>query len=314
MSLEVGNSSIADEEVDLRELFATLWAGKWLILAITCIFAAASLFYALYKPEIYQASVLLAPAQDSGSSRISNQLSGLASLAGVNLGGGDANKTTIATEVLKSRAFLTDFIHSYNLSEELMATESWDNAQQEWEYRKEVFNPATEEWGTDEDGKSLKPTDWDLVKTFKEKLSVIENKENGMVTVSLKSRSPSAAQKWVEWLVNDLNEHMRTQDIREAEASIDYLESKLRETNIAGMQQVFYQLIENETRTVMLANAQPEYVFKTIDPAVVPQEKIEPNRTLIVFLSSASGGILGVFTVLFWAFINSGKKLRERLN
>jgi hypothetical protein len=30
------------------------------------------------------------------------------------------------------------------------------------------------------------------------------------------------------------------------------------------MQQVFYQLIESETRTVMLANAQPKYVFKTV--------------------------------------------------
>ena len=81
-----------------------------------------------------------------------------------------------------------------------MATEAWDKSQQEWVYNTDVYNPASEEWGTDEEGKSLKPTDWDLVKTFKQQLSVAENKDNGMVTVSLKSLSPVAAQQWVEWL------------------------------------------------------------------------------------------------------------------
>ena len=84
-------------------------------------------------------------------------------------------------------------------------------------------------------------------------------------------------------------------------------EGKLQETNIAGMQQVFYQLIESETRTVMLANAQDEYIFKTVDPAVVPQEKSEPKRALIAIVATMLGGMLGVFTVFVIAFIRSGK-------
>lgn len=52
-----------DDEIDLRELFATLWRGKWIIILFTIIFAAAGVFYALSKPNIYQASVLLAPEQ-----------------------------------------------------------------------------------------------------------------------------------------------------------------------------------------------------------------------------------------------------------
>ncbi len=100
---------------------------------------------------------------------------------------------------------------------------------------------------------------------------------------------------------------MRAQDIEDAEASINYLEAKLDETNIAGMQQVFYQLIESETRTVMLANAQREYVFKTVDPAVVPQEKSEPKRALIAVIATMLGGMLGVFIVFVRAFIRNGK-------
>ncbi|MGL4959466.1 MAG: Wzz/FepE/Etk N-terminal domain-containing protein, partial [Plesiomonas sp.] len=30
---------VHDDEIDLRELFAVIWQGKWLIIAITAVFA-----------------------------------------------------------------------------------------------------------------------------------------------------------------------------------------------------------------------------------------------------------------------------------
>jgi uncharacterized protein involved in exopolysaccharide biosynthesis len=41
-----------------------------------------------------------------------------------------------------------------------------------------------------------------------------------------------------------------------------------------------------------------EYVFKTLDPAVVPEEKAKPKRALIVVLGGILGGMLGVMLVL----------------
>ena len=297
-----------DDEIDLRELFATIWDGKWVIVLITAIFAVGGVAYALYKPDIYQANVLLAPTEGSGGSRLGGQLGGLASLAGVNLGEDGSSNTAIAKEVLQSRAFLAEFIRRHDLAAPLLATKGWAVRENDWIYDPEVFSQASGDWAEDDQGNSLEPTDWDLVKKFREEhLSISEDADNGMVTVSVKSQSPVAAKHWAEWLVHDINEHMRAQDIQEAEASIQYLENKLTETNIAGMQQVFYQLIESETRTVMLANAQREYVFKTVDPAVVPQEKSEPKRALISVLATMLGGMLGIFFILIRAFIRNGK-------
>lgn len=295
------------DEIDLRELFATLWHGKWVLITVTLVFAVAGVSYALYKPNIYQASALLAPTEGDGSAGLGGQLGGLASLAGVNIGQDGSNKVVIAKEILQSRAFLTDFIQRHDLKIPLMATTGWNMERQEWIYDRDVYNPETGQW-TMEAGKSLAPTDWDMVKRFKgDHLSVSENNDNGMVTVSVKSLSPLAAKNWTEWLVRDINEHMRKRDVQEAEASINYLEEKLQDTNIAGMQQVFYQLIESETRTVMLANAQREYVFQTVDPAVVPQDKSEPKRALIAVVATIFGGTLGVFIVFVLAIIRSGK-------
>jgi len=298
-----------DDEIDLRMLFTTLWAGKWLILAVTLVFAAVGAAYALYKPNIYQASVLLAPANDDGGiGGVSGQLGGLASLAGISLGSGGSSQTLIAKEILQSRAFLSDFIERYDLAVPLLGTEGWNKKTKSWIYNSEIYDVETKQWLEDKAGKSHKPTDWDLVNAFKQNhLAISENKDNGMVVLTIKSQSPEASQQWADWLVSDINEHMRKQEVAEAEARIGYLEEKLNETNVAGMQQVFYQLIESETRTVMLANAQQEYVFKTIDPAVIPQDKSEPKRPLIVVLATMMGGMLAVFIVFVRAFIKSGR-------
>lgn len=310
-----GHPSYPDDEIDLRELFATLWRGKWIIILFTTAFAASGVFYALSKPNIYIASVLLAPVQDEGGAgSLGGQLGGLASLAGISLGGDGSNKTIMAKQVLQSRVFLADFIHRHNLSVPLMATDGWSMEKQEWVINREVYNPQTGEWLQNENGRSLKPTDWDMVKKFKEDyLSVADDDETGMVTLNVKSQAPPVAKEWAENLVHDINEHMRKQDVKDAEARIAYLEEKLSETNIAGMQQVFYQLIESETRTVMLANAQNEYIFKTVDPAVTPQEKSGPKRALIAIVATMLGGMLGVFVVFVRAFIRSGRVEKEEI-
>ena len=37
--------NLADDEIDLRELFAVLWRGKWLILSIPCVSLALASLY-----------------------------------------------------------------------------------------------------------------------------------------------------------------------------------------------------------------------------------------------------------------------------
>jgi uncharacterized protein involved in exopolysaccharide biosynthesis len=70
------------------------------------------------------------------------------------------------------------------------------------------------------------------------------------------------------------------------------------------MQTVFYQLIEEQTKTIMLAEVSPEYVFQTIDPANFPDEKTKPNRPLIVILGTFFGVMLSLLIVLIRYFFS----------
>ena len=57
-------------------------------------------------------------------------------------------------------------------------------------------------------------------------------------------------------------------------------------------------LITSKIKTLMLAEVNQEYVFKTLDPAVVAEEKAKPKRALIAVLGTVLGGMAGVILVL----------------
>ncbi len=92
-----------DDEIDLRELFRTLWAGKWLIGGITFATTVIAVIVALMLPNIYRAEALLAPNQDEGVgglSALAAQYGGLASLACIDLRSGSSDKIALVLDIL----------------------------------------------------------------------------------------------------------------------------------------------------------------------------------------------------------------------
>ncbi|WMS94874.1 Wzz/FepE/Etk N-terminal domain-containing protein [Pseudoalteromonas sp. HL-AS2] len=301
------NNNIADDEIDLRELFAVIWQGKWLIIAITALFAVASVVYAMNQPNIYKSEALLAAAeqeQAGGLASLAGQFGGLASLAGVNLGGGSSNKAQLAIEVLKSRQFTSDFIQKHNVLPDLMAAKSWDMQANKVIYDSEIFDAQNNKWLREVQAPfKPKPSMQEAFKVFSKIISTNTDKETGMVTLSVEHVSPYVAQQWVSWLIKDINKTMKERDVLEAIKSTDFLTQQLEQTKIADIRAVLYKLVEEQTKTIMFAKVRDEYVFKTIDMALVPEEKFKPKRALIALLGTLLGGILGMLVVIVKYFI-----------
>lgn len=295
-------NNIADDEIDLRELFSVIWQGKWLIIAITTLFAVASVIYAINQPNIYKSEALLAPAEQEGGgglSALAGQFGGLASLAGVNLGGGSSNKAQLAIEVLKSRQFTSDFIQKHSILADLMAAKTWDMQTNTVIYDSEIFDAENNKWVREVKAPfKPEPSMQEAFKVFSKIISASTDKESGMVTVSVEHVSPSVAQQWVSWLIQDINQTMKERDVQEAIKSTDFLTQQLEQTKIADIRAVLYKLVEEQTKTIMFAKVRDEYVFKTIDAALVPEEKFKPKRALIAILGTILGGILSVMLVL----------------
>jgi uncharacterized protein involved in exopolysaccharide biosynthesis len=298
-------AAYADDEIDLKELFMALWAEKIRIIAVTAVFAIGAVVFAIMQPNIYRSEALLAPVQAAdGAGALASRFGGLASLAGVSLPGGGADKTALAIEYVKSRAFLATFMEKHpEVLVELMAVEGWSAGDNTLVFDAEVYDAETGEWVREVDfPKQPKPSLQEAHKVFKEAISVSQDKETSFVTMSVEHLSPYVAAKWVGYLVEGVNEALRQKDIDQAQRSIAFLENEIEKTSLAEMRSNLFSMIQAQTETIMLANTSPEYIFKTVDPAVVPEEKAKPKRALIAVLGTMLGGMLAVLWVLIRHF------------
>lgn len=309
----------ADDEIDLRELWQAIWSRKWQIALITVVVMSIALVYALKQKNYYKAEVLLQPVGSSEKGGgLAAQFGGLASLAGINIGGGGGGNTGEALAILQSRQFGERFITENNLKPILFA-ENWDDERQQWIVEepglmasiKNAILPAGEESAQKPYQRETlaegEPSLWNAYKVFQGMISVGEDKKSAMVTVSVEWTDPVLAAKWATMLVSEINALMKAQQLEETEKSNAYLTEQLKKTSIADVKQSIYQLMEANIKTMTLANISDDVVFKVIDPAVVPEEKSKPKRGLIMAVALVLGLMLGVF----WALIRNAMKSVE---
>lgn len=256
---------------------------RWLA-GITAVAALLSIAIAFILTPRYRGEVaIIEPAEGRGgtaSAALLGQLGGLAGMAGINLAGlkeGDRS----ARAVLNSRMLVEEFI-SRNKLLPVLFSEDWD--------------ANAGEWTTAPDDS---PTTWLGVKKFVEDVLVIEEDPvTGVIRVTTEWEDPEIAAAWANGLVVLANQIVRNRDLTDAERSVAYLQTEIGKTNIVGLQQVLYSLIESEMKTIMLAKVKEEYAFAVVDPAVPPELRSFPHRALLVAIGTTLGGFLALMVIL----------------
>jgi len=109
-------SELNDDEIDLSEIFGTLWAKKLLILFVMILLTVGAISYALSLTEKYTSNVVF-QLKDGGKSGIglSGDLSGLAALAGFSGVGSDSNSVN---DRLLGRDFVVNLSNVLALDED----------------------------------------------------------------------------------------------------------------------------------------------------------------------------------------------------
>ena len=297
-------------EIDFQELLRVVWEGRFLITLVTGLAATLSVALALSMPNIYQSTATLAPKSDGetgGLSQLAAQYSGLASLAGIRLSGvdgGGMSKSAIALEKMKSLFFFERHLYEDVLLD-LMAATSWDSVDRKIEYDDELYDVTAKNWLRDvAPPLQVRPSAQEAHLEFLKVFSVSEDKQTGLILVSVEHLSPDVAKHWVELIVQRVSEDLRAEDILEAENAIKFLGVQREKTSLLTLDEVFAQLIEEQTKVIMLANVSKNYVFNVIDPPVAPELKMKPSRALISLIGALVGAMFGVSLVIFRHYIS----------
>ncbi len=253
--------------IDVVAILRLMWRYRYLIGASSILFALIAVFFALTAKEIFRAEIIVTEVHDSGLSGsgggLASQLGGLASVAGLNLPGGvDAT----AQGVLASRHLIEELVHTQNLVPTLT-----------------------------QNLKGKRATLWFAVKRFKEQIVVIHEEQlKGLTTITIDWTDAATAAKWANDFVALANELIRAHDFEDATRNVAYLNKQINQTTQVEIQHALYNLLESETKRLMLANARSEYAFRVVDPAVPPEVRHSPKRTLMVLSGMALGFFMGV--------------------
>ena len=282
-----------EDEIDLLELWNVLWKKRKFILGLSFLAAVLAAGISLMMPNIYRAEALLAPVGDEeskdGLSSVLGGLGGIASLAGVSVGGGSVDQHIA---VLKSREFIWGFVKDEQLMP-ILFEDDWDAETKQWLAEHEEDQPSL----------------WDAWRLLIDDgvLNVSVDKDSGLVHLSIDWKDPELAASWVSKLIVRINSYLREEAIQQSQKKLKYLNDELSKTQIAENRQALFELISTEQKQAMLANTQQDFAFRVIDPAVVPDKKIKPKRAIIVILSAFVAGFLAVVFV----FIQEGLRKRK---
>jgi uncharacterized protein involved in exopolysaccharide biosynthesis len=286
------------DELDLGELFNILIQGKWIIFSVTTFVSIIGVIYSLQLPNIYQSRALLAPVDSSsGISGALSSYGGLAGLAGIDIpSSGNEGNSTKAILKLGSLSFFENNILPYIFLPDVMAVDSWNSNTNTLTYDESLFNKNTNTWLSP--GNQIPSAQEGYGVFAGEYLNISEDKQNGILTVTIKHQSPFVAKQWAELVVNQVNAFYKQKDKSEAEKAVNYLKQQIKMTSLAEVKESIAELLKEETQKLALIEAKQLYVFEYIDPPAVMEQKSEPGRALICILSALLGGMLSIFLVL----------------
>jgi len=287
--------------IDFDKVFVTLLSRKKTIASITLLSAILAIIISLQIPNQYQATAIVVPSktQDSSlSSVLSSQIGGLAGIAGINLGGSESSgEPQIAMSIIKSRSFIEDFINENNLEALLVAVDGWDLKNNKPIFNTSVYNHEEDKWLID------RKTGWELYELFNGRFSISKDLKTGLIQISIEYYSPIIAKEWTDMLLESINNHMRLRKLEQTNINIDYLQKQISKTSIAEMKAVFYEIVKEQTKMKMLAEASAEYVFVTVNKPMIPAVKSQPIRSTIVISSTLLGLIFSLLLVLFQTYL-----------
>jgi len=295
---------IEEDEIDLRELFATIWKYKFFIAVFVFIVTALTIVYVLSKPNEYKIFGKFAPVEQSKGMNLGG-LGALASMAGVNIGGGSGVTPDVAFQsVLDDYEFMVNFMKKHNIIKTLTDGSLQKDYVFAFDYDKiyKLLHSQNE--------KNKKIVIYHLEKSFVKGFSIESDKKTGVLTISYTHPSRRFAYNVLNWYLEDATNYLVNKNLDFINSQIAKYKTELSRTNNLELKAELAKLISNLIKQKVYINSTKYYKIKVItDPFIPPKEaKAKPKRGLIVIVAFITSFILAIFLVFFIEFIKNSKE------
>ena len=276
------------QEVNFHQIVEMLWNSKISISIFAfCIFLI-SIIATLSMQDIYESKAILSPTEKRSQPSVPTNILGLAGITGLNIVSGGSGVDE-GIEILKSYNFFKNFLETGSIKENLFALKKWDKRSNTLIYDEKLFDSKEGIWKVDSE---KIPSSQEAFVEFQKIFSISQDPKTSFVTLTINHPSPSVAKDWLDRVIYLINETTRKAEAEEARKSIDYLMIQMEQTDFTEVKKVLSELVKNQLQIAMLADSNPDFLFKVIEPPIVPEEKKSPQRAILVLLITLIGSLL----------------------
>ena len=287
------NKTFKDDKINFKELIDLMWGGRYLVILITSVFMLGSIYYAFSLNNYYRSDAMLTvyEAQKSGGSSLSS-ISGLASVAGINISSG-MNKGSLVTNTIWSRVFFKHLLSiDENILPSIVAAESYDSESKRLVFNSDIYDVVNKEWPQG------KPTYIQAHRAYMGIINANYDSVGSWISLSAEHISPIFAKEFLELVIRESDNIIRQKDLKRSTEALAYLTSELSRNSVLDIRSNINQLILNQLQTQMTANISSNYVLDVIDPPFIPVRKSKPSRSLILLLGTMLGFVLGIVLIV----------------
>lgn len=299
------------DEIDLLEVWNTLWKGKWFIMGFTLVCTLIAVYITLYiLPVTYKSNIVVQPTETSSQSG----LSALAASLPISLpmgSGGDKNINIVS--FLESRTIKQRLIEKYDLLPKFYS-DLWDSENKKWLVESPEDAPTV-----------LKA----VQKRFKDIYSVNKDDKTNLIIISWIDQDPEFTKLMLDRTVQELRYFLENEyesdakrervfvesQLNVSEKELEHWEkqipsdkltlSKIQRERVAA--QTVYTELRKQLELSKISEVKEIIRFKVLDQPFVPEERFKPKRALICALTIVVSGFFSIFIIFFMGMIKLQK-------
>jgi LPS O-antigen subunit length determinant protein (WzzB/FepE family) len=296
----------ADEVIDLRDLVAAVWGGKWIIIVL----AAAGAIFGFYRLQQHQSTytaelvLSLQSAQNSGgASGGVGRLANAIGLANVKIGNPTFDRLKLMLGSIELAEYLQerhDFIH-------LVYKDSWDPETKKWIKPQGVKFELRQKLNV-----ILKQPLWMTpnLSSLAEMISraiIVETVEGTSFQALRYSHSdPQYALRFLSTVFEGVDELLRAQDRAQAIQRKQYLENLLQQTSLQESQNIILTLLMREENSLMLLSTSINYAGRLIAKPSVSNRSDVPSLLKFVIVPAFGLALFGLVLAVIFQLYRKG--------
>ena len=291
-----------NDEIDLKDLFLTLWRGKYIVSLVAILAIVCASYYLRNSERKYSVVMILKPVVAETSGPNLSGFSGLASLAGISLPSSNGSDFITYQSLIFSEEVAERIFTNKELVVKLFEGE-WNSNIQSFEARPlrkrdELIQIVKSTLTGVQRWKYIPPNPKRLSMLMDKTFSISLDSGTGHIAISTETSKPDVILELVSNASRETDNLLKERYFVTAEDTLEFYYKKLLTSRSREHREALAKLISAEEQKLMLASKSSNFVAEVLTTPSVSLYPTSPKSSQVLALGFVLGIFLGAAIVL----------------